>query len=201
MWSLLSRKWQVTLIVAAGVILAWSVDAIWSIAFKESAGLVKVVSLAVAGITTVGAFALERSWRRVWERFPWLGQRTFPDLNGVWKGTLISTWTDPESEMAPDPISVEITIRQGLFSTHVSLATNESKSHSTRCILEPVYDTRRYRIWYSYSNEPRAQMRHRSAPHEGVAYLELDVGEHPTRLTGRYYTARKTTGDISVKRL
>ena len=51
MWSLLSRKWQVTLIVAAGVILAWSVDVLWSIAFKESAGLVKVVSLAVAGIT------------------------------------------------------------------------------------------------------------------------------------------------------
>lgn len=200
MWSLLSRKWQVTLIVAAGVIIAWSVEALWLIAFNEGAGLLKSVSLAVAGITTIGAFALEWTWRSLWAMFPSLGLRTFPDFNGVWKGTLISTWKDPESGRVPEPIPVEIAIRQGLFLTHVSLATSESKSHSTRCFLEPFYGTHCYRIWYSYSNEPRAQVRHRSAPHEGVAFLELDFDDDPTCLTGRYYTARKTTGDISVKR-
>lgn len=200
MWSLVPRRWQLTLIVAAGVLLAWSIDALWSNTFGDSAGVIKTVSLTVTILTVVSGFSLEWTWRRIWAKFPTIGLRTFPDLNGVWKGTLVSTWIDPETGAAPPPIPAEIRIRQGLFSTNVSLATAESKSHSTRSFLEPFYETRRFRIWYSYNNDPRAQVRHRSSPHEGVAYLELNFDSNPNRLTGRYYTARKTTGDIEVER-
>ncbi|MGX9105215.1 Cap15 family cyclic dinucleotide receptor domain-containing protein, partial [Escherichia coli] len=92
------------------------------------------------------------------------------------------------------PIPTEVTIRQRLFATSVSLKTGESESHSTRCLLERLTDIGRFRVWYSYNNDPVAQVRHRSSPHEGVAFLEFDPDAGPDRLTGRYYTARKTTG-------
>ena len=83
----------------------------------------------------------------------------------------------------------------------VSLKTGESTSHSTRALLEKFSETSRFRIWYSYNNDPQAQYQHRSSPHEGVAFLELDADSDMNRLTGRYYTARRTTGDIDVVRI
>jgi hypothetical protein len=57
-----------------------------------------------------------------------------------------------------------------------------------RCFLERFPETAQFRIWYSYNNDPKALVRHRSSPHEGVAYLELDGNAGPSHLTGRYYT-------------
>jgi hypothetical protein len=35
---------------------------------------------------------------------------------------------------------------------------------------------------------------------KGVAFLDLDFDEDQNRMTGRYYTDRKTTGDMVVSR-
>ncbi|MBN9374588.1 MAG: hypothetical protein J0I40_04180, partial [Cellulomonas sp.] len=126
------------------------------------------------------------TWREVWRRFPALQRRAFPDLNGTWEGTLVSTWVDPETGQTKPPIPTTITIRQGLLSMAVSLKTGESTSHSTRALLEKFSETSRFRIWYSYNNDPQAQYQHRSSPHEGVAFLELDADSDMNRLTGRY---------------
>jgi hypothetical protein len=161
---------------------------------------VKFVSLFVFIIGVVFAVVAEIAWRPLWRRFPLLQGKTFPDLNGSWSGTLVSTWVDPTTGSPKPPITTEIAIRQGLFTTSVSLRTGESTSHSTRSFLEHFRDTGRFRIWYSYNNDPQAQFQHRSSPHEGVAFLECDFSADPNRLTGRYYTARRTTGDIDVRR-
>jgi hypothetical protein len=34
-----------------------------------------------------------------------------------------------------------------------------------------------------------------------VAWLELDIDTHPERLVGYYYTDRRTSSDIDVRRL
>ncbi len=188
------------LVVGAGVVIAWSIDALWSLATGNAPGAFKTLTLTVAILTMIGVFLLERLWRRIWSAHPIVGLRTFPDLNGVWRGKLMSTWVNPDTGESPPPIPTEIKIRQGLFASHISLKTGESASYSTRTFLEPSYETRRYRLWYCYSNEPQAQFRHRSAPHEGMAFLELDYDADQNRLTGRYYTERKTTGDIIVER-
>lgn len=65
-------------------------------------------------------------------------------------------------------------------------------------MLEADRDAGRYRFWYSYSNQPKAEFSYRSAKHEGVAWLELDIDTNPNRLVGTYYTDRKTIGDIDV---
>ena len=106
---------------------------------------------------------------------------------------------DTTGEGVP-PIPVTIWIRQGIFSTSIKLRTGESTSYSTRCLLEADQDAGRFRFWYSYDNSPRAEYRHRSARHEGVAWLEVDADTDPERLIGCYYTDRKTSGDIDVRR-
>jgi hypothetical protein len=200
MWSLLGRSTQLTIIVAAGICVAWTYDAVSQFLTGQTPNNIKSISLFVFVIGVVFAALAEIAWRPLWRRFPLLQRKTFPDLNGTWKGTLTSTWIDPTTGAPKPPIPTEIVIRQGLFATSVSLGTGESTSHSTRFFLEPFRDTGRFRIWYSYNNDPQAQYQHRSSPHEGVAFLECEFGTDPNRLTGRYYTARRTTGDIDVRR-
>jgi hypothetical protein len=80
------------------------------------------------------------------------------------------------------------------------LRTGESTSYSKRCLLEADPDAGRFRFWYSYDNDPKAEFRYRSARHEGVAWLEMDLDADPERLVGYYYTERKTSGDMDVRR-
>jgi hypothetical protein len=139
-------------------------------------------------------------WRRLWARFPWIGRKLFPDLTGTWEGHLISTWINPETGQRLPPIPATIWIRQGLFTTSIKLRTGESISYSNRCLLEADPDAGRFRFWYSYDNDPKAEFRYRSARHEGVAWLEMDIDADPERLIGYYYTERKTSGDMDVRR-
>lgn len=200
MWSLLGRSTQLSIIVGAGLCLAWAYDAAYGFWTGQVPNNIKLISLIVFIIGVVFAGVAEIAWRPLWRWFPLLQRKMFPDLNGTWKGTLTSTWVDPTTGSSKPPIATEIIIRQGLFTTSVSLETQESVSHSTRSFLEPFRDTGRFRIWYSYNNDPQAQFLHRSSPHEGVAFLECEFDADPDRLTGRYYTARRTTGDIDVRR-
>lgn len=200
MWSLLPRSWQLTLVIGSGVSVAWAIDAVYALVFDNDPGVLHWISLAVTVVGSGFTFVGERCRRAIWRRFPVIQSKTFPDLNGVWEGPLVSTWIDPTTGAVPPPIPAVVTIRQGLFLTIVSLRTGESQSHSTRSFLEAFRDTHRFRIWYSYNNDPVAQVQHRSSPHEGVAFLELDHDADPDRLTGRYYTARKSTGDLDVRR-
>jgi hypothetical protein len=75
--------------------------------------------------------------------------------------------------------------------TKITLKTTESISYSTRCLLQADREAGRYRIWYSYSNSPKAGYAYQIAKHEGVAWLELDIATDPNCLEGNYYTDRK----------
>ena len=160
----------------------------------------KLISLVVT-IISIGIVGVASAvWRGVWKRFPVLGRKLFPDLTGTWEGELVSTWKNTAREQVAAPIPVTVWIRQGIFSTSIKLLTGESTSYSTRCLLEADHEAGRFRFWYSYDNNPRARYRHRSARHEGVAWLEHDIDTDPERLVGCYYTDRNTSGDLIVRR-
>jgi hypothetical protein len=91
-------------------------------------------------------------------------------------------------------------IRQGLLFISVKMRTAESSSHSTRSLPEADREAQRFRVWYSYENRPDAAFSHRSSRHDGVAWLEMDYERDPDRLVGQYFTERKTSGDIEVRR-
>lgn len=203
MWSLLPRHWQLVIILAAGAGCAWAYDSVIAYLYGEHVSTWKLITFSASLVSVVLVGLANLFWRWLWRKIPWLQSHVFPDLNGEWRGTLTSTWRNPQTGDLVPPIDTTITIRQSLFSMTVSLQTGESQSHSTRSFLERFSDTNRFKVWYSYNNEPRAQFQHRSTQHEGVAFLEATMpnGGGPHELTGRYYTSRKTTGDIDVTRI
>jgi hypothetical protein len=199
MWCLVSRRTQVLVVAGLAIILAWGIDGAAAVLTGKPPSTLKLISLVVSIICTGIVAIANAAWRRLWKRFPSIGRKLFPDLTGAWAGKLESTWKNPATGQGVAPIAVTLWIRQGLFS--IKLCTGESTSYSTRCLLEADQEAGRFRFWYSYDNNPRAQYRHRSARHEGVAWLELDIDTDPERLVGCYYTDRKTTGDIDVRRV
>lgn len=188
------------IVVSASILMAWGLEAVWLWYFGQQTTPLKWISFVISIIGVVMVGTAELLWFRLARIMPFMQTKVFPDLNGEWVGHLKSTWINPETAATSPPIPVSLKVRQTFFSASVTLKTRESFSRSTRVFLEPDYENRRYRLWYSYNNDPQAQFWHRSSPHEGVAYLDLDWDTNRNRLSGTYYTARKTTGDIDVRR-
>lgn len=200
MWGLLPRSVQVLLVVALGVVGTLAFSAGVELLSGDEPPLHRCISFAASVLIPILVFAAERLWRWIWTVFPALNGLVFPDLNGTWEGHLISTWINPDTGATPPPIQSKFWIRMGLFSVSVRMKTGESGSYSTRCFLEADRNAKTYRIWYSYENRPSAAVTHRSARHEGVAWLEVDNPRNLMALNGQYFTHRKTNGDISVTR-
>jgi hypothetical protein len=94
MWSLLGRKTQLTIILAAGFSFAWAYDAAFEHFTGQVPNNIKLISLFVFVVGVLFAGIAEIALRPLWRRFPLLQRKTFPDLNGTRKGTLTSTWVD-----------------------------------------------------------------------------------------------------------
>ena len=200
MWALVPRKTQILIIAALAIILTWGMEALLEIIQGERTSTLKFISLVATLISTVLVGVVSAVWQSLWARLPWIGRKTFPDLTGTWEGYLTSTWINPGTGQRLPPIPTTIWIRQSLFTTSIKLRTGESTSYSKRCLLEADPDAGRFRFWYSYDNDPKAEFRYSSARHEGVAWLEMDLDADPERLVGYYYTERKTSGDMDVQR-
>ena len=199
MWSLLPMRLQLLSIVVPSILFVLAIEA--AVEMKGGVGMnpLRNVSFVVFLIGTVLTSLANFLWRHIWRYFPAIERATFPDLNGSWEGNLVTTWTDPSTK-PPPPIKTKTVIKQTLFSTAVTLQTDESQSCSTRCYLEADRGAGIYRLWYSYDNRPKAEVRYRSARHEGVAWLELDIESDRIRLVGQYFTERRTTGDMDLRR-
>ena len=201
MWGLLPRPLQVLIIVGLGVMGSWTLSAIigwWS---GKAPPLYQAISFVASAITLVCIPLAEKCWRHLWAKIPTLNTLIFPDLNGTWSGELISTWKNPDTGEMPPPIPVTFWIKQGLFSVSVRMRTGESQSYSTRCIVEADRRAQVFRLWYGYDNRPNAEVMHRSARHEGAAWLEVDTVTKPYKLIGQYFTQRKTNGDIRLSQI
>ncbi len=199
MWGLLPRTVQVIIVVFLGVIGTSTIAALAELFSGEHPSVYRFISLVASIITLVCIPLVEAMWRWFWQKIPVMNRWVFPDLNGTWRGELVSTWKNPETGQSPPPIPVTFWIKQGIFSISVRMKTGESRSYSTRCLAEADRKARIFRLWYAYDNRPDAEVSHRSARHEGAAWLELDMGSHPDQLVGQYFTQRKTNGDIRVK--
>ena len=200
MWQLITRPKQVMILVTLTIVVILAMQAAADLWGSQTPPLYKAASLVAFIIGTLFAAVANLLWRWLWRRVPSLNRWIFPDLNDTWAGTLHSTWIDPATGNPAGPIRAIVTIRQTLFDVSVKMQTGESDSYSTRVIPEAEPQADRYRLWYSYDNRPVATLRHRSTPHEGVAWLEVALSDNPDQLTGQYYTSRRTTGDIILSR-
>lgn len=134
------------------------------------------------------------AWR--WKIFKgWLVQ--IPDIQGTWKGSIISTWTDPTTGGKLGSITAILAIKQSFNKIDCFLFTKESSSYSTAAEINTDQSGNLY-LNYNYTNRPKASVREKSEIHDGAAILQII--KTPSRLLeGEYWTSRKSTGDMKFQ--
>lgn len=201
MRELLPKRTQINVAVVAGAAALGTIQLAYSYATGQASSSWQWVSLGVTVILALAATVGNSLWFWLAKTFPIMQTAIFPDLNGIWTGQLQSTWIDAGTAMQAPPINLSVTIRQTLFTTTVNLTSETSSSRSVRVFLEADRVNRRYVIHHFYANEPRARARQQLSPHLGMASLECEWGLDRDKLTGSYFTDRKTTGDIELRRV
>ncbi len=128
---------------------------------------------------------------------PWLVPH--PDLQGTWTGEVRSTWINPKTGSGIGPIPAHLIIRQTFTSISCVLVTGESQSYSLTAQINEDDESGVLQLSYAYTNRPRARVRFRSEIHDGAAILTLK--ESGETLDGEYWTSRKTTGEMTFRRV
>ncbi len=119
----------------------------------------------------------------------------FPDLNGTWQGYIKSNWKDSGTRKKSSPIPAILSIKQTFGKISCVLRTAEMVSHSYVEGFTLDRDKQIRQLAYSYTSKPRPLVKERSTSHDGTIVFNL-VGMPVTKLEGRYWTDRETTGEI-----
>jgi uncharacterized protein YdeI (BOF family) len=122
----------------------------------------------------------------------------FPDLNGTWEGHIQTTWVSPDTGKSPGPIPVILTIKQSFGSVSCVMRTAEMTSYSYAEEFKLENDNQIRQLSYSYTSKPKLTVADRSTAHDGTIVFEI-IGALASKLEGRYWTARKSTGEITLK--
>lgn len=160
-------------------------------------------TLSAAGTIAAATWVLWGVFKRWLWKLPllqgWLVK--IPNLNGTWAGEIQSTWKNPETDIGIPPISATATITQTLTTITVDFRTGEMQSQSVVADISCDSHRRVAEIKYIYQSEPDATVRIRSEMHYGSAKLGVKDVNGEVRLRGDYWTDRKTTGTINLKRV
>lgn len=145
-------------------------------------------------VVMIGFFV---KWMWKWPIFKgWLVP--FPDLNGTWEGTIQTTWINEKTGERPGPIPTILVINQSFVHISCVMRTGEMTSYSYTGEFVFDEESGAKTLVYSYNSKPRPTVIDRSAPHDGTIVFEIK-GDPPKKLSGQYWTARKTTGEVELK--
>ncbi|MCO5114327.1 MAG: hypothetical protein M9899_09130 [Bdellovibrionaceae bacterium] len=133
----------------------------------------------------------------VWKYIPFLEIiHGIPYLEGKWTGTFESTWRpSPDAPCATGSIEVKIT-QPDIHCIKITQKSGESLSHSYGEVFETLEDGSIF-LNFSYKNVPNADVRDRSQINFGSARYQLER-DSSYKLSGNYWTDRKSTGKITV---
>jgi len=143
---------------------------------------------------TAATFAFLAYERYLW-KWPLVRRFTgLPNLDGTWRGTLVSSYLRDGQPIPPIPTVLRI--KQTAASISVTLMTAESSSISEQAKLIREADGR-WRLSWLYANTPRQSVRHRSERHQGACYLYIGSSS-ADGLRGEYFTDRLTLGELHM---
>lgn len=122
----------------------------------------------------------------------------FPNLNGTWLGHIHSDWLDPSTGIRVPSIPTMLTIYQTFSGTNCIMHTGEMKSYSIAEGFNIIAEQQIKQLSYIYTSKPRALVVERSPQHDGAMIFDI-IGENCTKLRGKYWTERKTKGEIVLE--
>lgn len=122
-----------------------------------------------------------------------------PRIYGTWAATLQPSKDSHIPEGGnKGPITAAVVIEQTFFTTAIRQYTEESSSKSDTSTITADRDARQGKtLYFTYSNIVTPEHAPRSPAHHGAALLDV-VGDAPASLSGMYWTARLTTGSMSL---
>jgi hypothetical protein len=123
----LNSKIYIWILIGLSVLFYLGYILIFPITEKTLLNFVKPVTTIVT-IDLIFVFIFSRWIWKIKLFYDWLVP--FPNLNGTWKGTIKSTWTDPVTGNSPPPIPVILTIKQSFLHISCVMRTDEMTSYS-----------------------------------------------------------------------
>lgn len=153
-------------------------------------------SLAV-GVLTASGFIFKH-WAWHWPAVHLLTKT--PHISGTWIGTLRSDYIH-EGETAPrGPIDAVLVVTQSADEINVRQYTKESSS-TTVAASVTAEPGDKFILATVFLNEPNIELQQtRSRMHYGATRLVVEGHPRsPSRLTGNYWTARKTSGSLEFQ--
>jgi len=162
----------------AHILIGASID-IWS-----------VISTGISATAVITVLFVSWAWK--WRIFRgWLVP--IPNLNGKWEGKIFYKEEEKDKSRA-----VSVDIKQTFLYIVVHFCSKESESLSF-CGSFNIDEKRGIRqLIYSYQNDPKSILRENSAIHYGTTKLNISLDNR--ELEGEYWTSRKTTGSITLKK-
>ena len=121
----------------------------------------------------------------------------FPDLNGTWQGIIQTNWKNPETNETPGPIPAILTIKQTFTYISCVMRTAEMTSYSFAEEFKLDKGRQIKQLVYTYSSKPLLSVADRSTQHDGSITFDI-IGNPVEKLKGQYWTARETTGEITL---
>ena len=186
MSAMISRLYLSVIIAAAAglwalllVLQGVSVSPVW----------LRPFSVVIGGMILL-LLAFDR-WLWRWRLFhPWFVAK--PNLQGTWRGELVSTWVRPASAEPLPPIEAHLVIRQTFSSIRLRLVTQESHSD---CLVANIPDDAGGTkcVVGTYLNSPKILNRETNPIHHGGMVLRILDGD-TCILEGEYWTDRGTKG-------
>ena len=162
--------------------------------FSKFTEFIKLLpKVAMIDLFIIGVFV---KWAWKWRIFhEWLVP--FPNLEGTWNGTIRSTWIDPKTDDRIPPIPCILSIKQSFTKISCVMRTSEMASYSFGEEFRLEGDNQIRQLCYSYTSKPLPLVTDRSPIHEGTIVFSI-IGKPVKKLSGHYWTARKTTGEIDL---
>lgn len=156
-----------------------------------SLSILKLLSAAIFVLDAAIILVSTYLWRPLWKLIPLLPSLIFPDLNGIWEGRIIF-----ESSTGETKLKAKARIRQSLWSIHIDLYSETSKSHTL--VAYPTSEAGNQVLYYVYHNTPKNPQ---FPEYKGTSLLTIKRGTTPSQLSGHYFTVRGTIGRVELKRV
>ena len=132
-----------------------------------------------------------------WKITPFRYIHDTPILEGEWLGNFKSSWKNQDGLPATESICAKIS-QPDIFSVFIEQTTKESVSRSYGEELKKS-GNETYILSYSYLNEPNANIRDKSSIAYGSVRYIINIKS--LSIKGNYWTDKKTTGTVELKKV
>jgi hypothetical protein len=190
----LNIKYLLYLLLGISGVAWFAVGIASGVDFTKFIDFIKLLpKVATVDLLLIGVFV---KWAWKWRLFhDWLVP--FPNLEGTWQGVILSSWINPKTNNKVAPIPCILSIKQTFTRISCVMRTLEMASYSFAEEFRIEGDNQIRQLCYSYTSKPFPSVTDRSPIHEGTIVFSI-IGKPVKRLSGHYWTARKTTGEIEL---